>query len=73
MKLSKEQWIELSKQGVIDSIREYITEQIDLSQRKSRSDEAFGKAAWPYVQASELGLQKAYYKLLDFLPEKIND
>lgn len=73
MKISKDQWIELTKQGVIDSIRDYITEQIELSQRKSRADESFGKTAWPYYQASELGLQKAYYKLLDFLPEKIND
>lgn len=68
----KEAFESLTKRGMIDEIRRYIEDQIALSNRKCINDEAF-TLDWPYHQAKEMGLQKAYVKLLEFLPEIKND
>lgn len=69
----KTQYIDLSKKEIIDEIKKFLNEQIDLVTRELQDDEAFSKAAWPYYQAKKLGQQKAYIKLLSYLPENIND
>lgn len=64
----------LSKTDIIEDIREYLLEQLDLSRRECLDlDTQFEKSAWPYYQAAKLGQQKAYIKLLEHLPEKINE
>lgn len=73
MKKKLDVWQEYSKQEVVNTIREYVKDQIALSQRKCLDDEAFSRSSWPYNQAKELGLQKAFEKILNFIPEKIND
>lgn len=69
----KTQYKDLSKKEIIDEIKKYLNEQIELISREMQDSEAFSKAAWPYYQAKALGQQKAYIKLLSYLPEKLND
>lgn len=68
-----EEYKKLTKRGVIDEIKKYIEEQIELSRRNTLSDEAYSKAAWPYYQAANLGQQKALLKILNYLPDVNND
>ena len=72
-KLKTEAYNDLTKRGVIDEIRKFTQDQLDLCRRQMLNDEAYSKAAWPYYQASVLGQQKALLKLLDYLPENNND
>ncbi len=60
----------MSKAEVIDEIKTYLNEQIELTQRECIDDEAFDVASWPYYQAKKMGMIKAYKKLLNYLPEK---
>lgn len=69
-KLKSPEYKNLTKQGVINEITSYINEQLELSRRKCLSDESFSKASWPYIQAQEMGIQKALLKMLNYLPEK---
>lgn len=73
MNLLKSKYKDMSKSEVMQEIRTYLQEQIDLLGREMQDSEAFSKAAWPYYQAKALGQQKAYIKLLKYLPEKLND
>lgn len=58
----------LTKEEVYTIIKEYVTESVELSRRKQRDETNFTLPAWPEFQAYHLGMQKAYQKLLDFLP-----
>lgn len=69
----KTQYQDLSKREMINEIKKYLNEQIELLTREMQESEAFSRAAWPYYQAKMLGQQKAYIKLLSYLPEKFND
>lgn len=69
----KEEYDKLTKRGLIDEIKKYINDQLELSRRNCLNDEAYSKAAWPYYQAKELGQQRALTKLLDYLPDIKDD
>jgi len=69
LNLKTEEAKKYTKNEVILIIREYITEQIELSRRKMLDDEAFHKAAWSENQAYHLGIQKALSKIEAFLPD----
>ena len=58
----------LSKIEVIDFIKSYILELKGVSERSAFNKDNFEKASWPYLQAYELGYQKA----LNQLDESIN-
>jgi len=67
LKDSKE-FPKLSKIEVIDFIKSYIIELKGVSERSAFNKDNFEKASWPYLQAYELGYQKA----LNQLHESIN-
>lgn len=60
----------LSKEDVYDFQRAWLLEQIELSQRILISEEPFSKVAYHEYIAYHLGMQKAYRKLLELLPDK---
>lgn len=68
LKDSEKKKISLTKAEIYDIIRTYITEQLDLSTRKQRSEENFSLPAWSEHQAYQLGFQKGLEKLLEFIP-----
>lgn len=53
----------LTKEELLQDIKEYLEKEIDLIERKELSSEAFSRNAWPYYQASGLGQKKALKKL----------
>lgn len=57
----------LSKEEVIDELKNYIEAQMALIDRKELSSEAFTSSAWPFKQANFLGQKKVYSKLLKLL------
>lgn len=59
---------EYSKQEILDIMKEYLVENIELSIRKCRDEDNFTLPSWSEFQAYQLGQQKAFQKLLDFLP-----
>lgn len=68
----KKDFKELTKQEVIQEIVNYIKEQNNLVLRKSISEEIFLESAWSEHQAYFLGMQKAFSKILDFIPDQEN-
>lgn len=69
--MDNREYSELSKEGALNAIKDFLLEQMALSIRESRKKEAFGKAAWPYYQAMEIGQQRAIQKILNYLPESV--
>lgn len=61
---------DLTKQEIYDILMLYIHEKIDLSRRETQKEDNFSMASWSEFQAFHLGMQKAYQKLLDFIPNK---
>ena len=59
---------DLTKEEIYDIIKEYINESVSLSLREMRDKDNFSLPAWSEYQAFQLGMQKAYQKLLDFIP-----
>ncbi len=57
----------LSKQEVIEFIKAQIKELKGVSERCSFNKDNFDKASWPYLQAYELGYQKALNQLDEFI------
>lgn len=70
MDLKSDKAKSLSKQQAFKVIREYLSEQIKLSQRKCIDEESFDKPAWSEHQAYQLGIQKAFTKLYNLIPDK---
>lgn len=70
MDLKSEKAQTLSKSQVLFEIRKYLEEQIDLSRRKTLDEETFDKPSWAEYQAFQLGIQKAYTKLYNLIPDK---
>lgn len=64
----KEKEKSLSKFEVYEILRTYCKENIDSSLSEMRSSENFSMAAWSEHQAYQLGVQKAFEKVLNFLP-----
>lgn len=61
---------DLSKQEVFEEIHKYLKEQIELSHRKCMDEEAFSNPSWSVFQAYQIGIQKAYSKLLNLIPDQ---
>lgn len=66
----KEKDNKLTKEEVYLFLREYLNEQISLSQRNVTNEEAFNKPAWSEFTAYQLGMQKAFYKVLALVPDQ---
>lgn len=61
-----------TKEEILDIIKQYSIEQLELSQRKTLDEESFNKPSWSEYQAFQLGFQKAMVKLINFLPDREN-
>lgn len=59
---------EYSKDEIFLIIQTYITEQVELAQRKTLDEDSFNKPSWSEYQAFHLGMQKAYLKIATFIP-----
>lgn len=70
LNLKNKQWKEYTKDEVVSIIVEYSKEQMELSLRKMRSEEKFEKPSWSEHQAFQLGIQKAFEKLIAFIPDQ---
>jgi hypothetical protein len=70
MDLKSEKAKSLSKQEVLDLLKAYITDQVELSRRKCIDEENFSLPSWAEYQAYQLGFQKAFLKLQSLLPDK---
>lgn len=68
MDLKSEKAKSLTKVQVFQELSKYLEEQISLSQRKSMDEENFSSGAWSERQAFQLGLQKAFTKILSHIP-----
>jgi len=60
----------LSKEEVYDFLIAWLKEQTEVSQRVLISDEPFSKLAYSEFVSYHLGMQKAYNKLLELMPDK---
>jgi len=70
MDLKSEQSKNLTKSQVLSLIKEYLNEQIALSQRKCLDETVFEKPSWSEYQAFQLGFQKAFTKLNSLIPDQ---
>lgn len=70
MDLRKLKSKELTRSQAFSLLKEYLTEQIDLAQRKAVNEENFTLPAWSEFQAYQLGSIKAYQKLLSIIPDQ---
>jgi|TARA_B110000977_G_C11057309_1_gene484576 hypothetical protein len=68
MDLKSEKAKELTKNQVFEELNKYFKEQIELSQRKCMDEDSFNIPAWSEKQAYQLGLQKAFTKVLNLIP-----
>jgi hypothetical protein len=60
----------LTKDQVFKEIKDYLTEQIELSRRKCVDEDNFSFPAWSEHQAFQLGFQKAFTKLYNLIPDQ---
>ena len=70
MDLKSEKGKALTKIEVFKEIKAYLEDQVDLSQRKCMDEENFSKPSWSEFQAYQRGIQKAYTKLLNAIPDQ---
>lgn len=70
MDLKSDKAKSLSKTEVFALLKEYITEQVDLSRRKQVDEDNFTLPAWSEHQAFQLGFQKAFQKLYNLIPDQ---
>jgi hypothetical protein len=70
MDLKSEKAKDLTKREVFILLREYLDEQIELSRRKTLSEDSFSLPSWSEFQAYQLGIQRAYFKLKDAIPDQ---
>lgn len=70
MDLKSEKAKSLTKNQVFEELNKYFKEQIELSQRKCMDESNFNTPSWSEQQAFHLGLQKAFTKILNHLPDK---
>ena len=68
--LKSEKGKALTKIEAFREIRAYLEDQFDLSQRKCMDEENFKKPCWSEFQAYQIGIQKAYTKLLNVKPDQ---
>jgi len=69
MNLSKDKatYDKLSREDALDLVHVFIEKCLDSSYNLSSSRESFELPAWSEYQAHELGQQKAFRKLLNFI------
>lgn len=60
----------LTKEEIYIFILNWLNEQVSLSQRESMSSLNFDKPAWSERQAYQLGMQKAFSKVIELLPDQ---
>ena len=70
MDLKSDKAKSLTKQQVFSLLKEYISDQIDLSRRKQMDEDNFSLPAWSEHQAYQLGFQKAFSKLYNLIPDQ---
>lgn len=70
MDLKSDKAKSLTKKQVFEELRAYCQEQISLAQRKAQDEETFDKPAWAHFQAYQLGIQKAFSKLYNLIPDQ---
>ena len=70
MDLKSEKAKSLTKKQVFEELEKYFKEQIELSQRTCMNDDNFSLPAWSEQQAYNLGIQKAFTKILNHLPDQ---
>lgn len=70
MDLKSEKAKSLTKHQVFEELNKYFKEQIELSQRKCMDESNFSHPAWSELQAYQLGLQKAFTKVLNLIPDQ---
>jgi hypothetical protein len=70
MDLKSEKAKDLTKREVFILLREYLDEQIELSRRKTLTEDNFSLPSWSEFQAYQLGIQRAYFKLKDAIPDQ---
>ena len=70
MDLKSDKGKSLSKAEAFKEIRTYLEEQVSLSQRKAIDEDTFSKPAWSEYQAYQLGIQKAFLKLYNLIPDQ---
>lgn len=58
----------LTKEEVYSFLSLYLKEQLSLSQRVSTNEDTFSKPAWAEFQAYQLGMQKAFQRVLELIP-----
>tara|TARA_R110002020_G_scaffold455772_1_gene671995 strand:- start:1765 stop:2001 length:237 start_codon:yes stop_codon:yes gene_type:complete len=61
---------ELSKQECFKLLKEYLDEQVELSRRKMVDEEIYTMPAYSEYIAFQLGLQKAFLKLNNLIPDQ---
>lgn len=61
---------DLSRSQAFSLLKEYLSEQIDLSVRKVVNEENFSLPSWSEYQAYQLGNIKACQKLLSIIPDQ---
>lgn len=72
LSLKEKKLSEYTKEEILLILNKYLLEQIELSRRKTTDEESFTKPSWSEFQAFQLGLQKAYQKVTQFLPDQGN-
>jgi len=70
MDLKSDKAKSLTKDQVFKEIKDYLTEQIELSRRKSIDEDNFSLPSWSEHQAFQLGFQKAFTKLYNLIPDQ---
>ena len=60
----------LSKSEAFRLIKEYLDEQVELSRRKMVDEEVFNMPSHSEYIAFQLGLQKAFLKLNNLIPDQ---
>lgn len=72
LSLKTEAFKKYTKEEALTIVSEYAKEQVDLSLRKMRSEERFEKPSWSEYQSFQLGMQKAFEKIIEFIPDQEN-
>lgn len=70
--LKEKQLKDYTKEEILLILSNYLLEQVELSRRKMIEESSFEKPSWSEYTAFQLGMQKAYQKVITFLPDREN-
>tara|TARA_R110000824_G_scaffold220060_1_gene407057 strand:- start:623 stop:847 length:225 start_codon:yes stop_codon:yes gene_type:complete len=68
--LKSEKGKSLTKKETLELIKEYLDEQLELSRRKMVDEEIFNMPSYSEYLAFQLGLQKAFNKVNNSIPDQ---